>query len=447
VSRSFIIKAFLAKLFFKKKKLAHQKIDPNSIVPRAQHSLSRRNISDNALKVLYRLKSAGFQAYIVGGGVRDLLLDLKPKDFDIVTDAHPEQVKNLFSNCRLIGRRFRLAHVHFGRDIIEVATFRGSDSDGSSHQLHDSGIIKRDNTYGTLEEDIWRRDITINALYYNIANFSIVDTVGGISDIQHKIIRVIGDPEVRYREDPVRMLRVVRLAAKLDFTIEKTSVAPIKKMASMLESMSNARLFEEVYKLFHTGAALKTFHLLLQQHLFQVLFPQTTAIMKKDTKIQRFIECACRNTDSRIRADKKVTPAFLFAVLLWYVYKERAHDLAENMTKAQANALAISQVLAEQVKMTSIPKMLAMTIRDIWHLQFRLTKAVNQKTFEVLQHPKFRAAYDFLLLRAEIEPEYKEKAAWWTRLQEVDPVMQTQMLTEEMKKNPKARIKRRPNKS
>lgn len=422
------------------------KIDARCIIPRSEHTISRSNINPNALKVLYRLKSAGFQGYIVGGGVRDLLLNITPKDFDIVTDARPEQVKNLFTNCRLIGRRFRLAHVHFGRDIIEVATFRGSDTNHDAHELHDSGMIKRDNVYGTLEEDIWRRDITINALYYNIDGFSIIDAVGGLNDIQQKIIRVIGDPALRYREDPVRMLRVVRLAAKLNFTIEKDSLAPIKKMASMLEDISHARLFDEVYKLFHTGAALKTFHLLYQQELFQRLFPQTAALMEENPQVKTFIEYACRNTDARVKQNKKVTPAFLFAIFLWHAYKKKALALSEEMPKSQANNIAASHVISTQIKNTAIPKMLVMAIRDIWHLQFRLTSSVTQKTFEALDHPRFRAAYDFLLLRAEIDPEYKEKAAWWTRLQEADPVTQTQMLTEEMKKNPKAKPKRKRSK-
>lgn len=365
-----------------------------------------------------------------------------------MTDAHPEQVKNLFTNCRLIGRRFRLAHVHFGRDIIEVATFRGSDTEDDAHQRHDSGMIKRDNVYGTLEEDIWRRDITINALYYNINGFSIVDVVGGMEDIKNKIIRVIGDPKLRYREDPVRMLRVVRLAAKLNFTIEKNSLDPIKKMAPMLDDISHARLFDEVYKLFHTGAALKTFHLLYQQHLFHRLFPQTTALIEKDTthQIKKFIEYACRNTDARVQQNKKVTPAFLFAIFLWHAYKAKASELSEEMPKAHASNMAASHVISTQIRNTAIPKILVSAIRDIWHLQFRLTCPVTQKTFEVLDHPRFRAAYDFLLLRAEIDPQYKEKAAWWTRLQEVNPVMQTQMLTDEMNKNPKAKLKKRAKK-
>jgi poly(A) polymerase len=397
--------------------------------------------------VLYRLKSAGFQSYIVGGGVRDLLLDILPKDFDIVTDARPNQVKDLFTNCRLIGRRFRLAHVHFGRDIIEVATFRGADSDEGTQELHHSGMIKRDNTYGTLEEDIWRRDITINALYYNIADFSIIDAVGGMDDIKNKIIRVIGEPKLRYREDPVRMLRVVRLAAKLNFTIEKNSLAPIKKMAPILADISHARLFDEMYKLFHTGAALKTFHLLYQQHLFHVLFPQTAAMMGKNSHIKSFIECACRSTDARILHNKKVTPAFLLAIFLWHVYKDKALELSDEMPKAQASNIAASQVISTQIKSTAIPKILVMAIRDIWHLQFRLTQPASPKTFELLDHPRFRAAYDFLLLRAEIDSKYQEKAAWWTRLQEADPVTQTQMLTDEVKKHQKPRMKKKRKKT
>lgn len=393
--------------------------------------------------MLYRLKSAGYQAYIVGGGVRDLLLDLLPKDFDIVTDARPNQVKDLFTNCRLIGRRFRLAHVHFGREIIEVATFRGSDNDDGSQVLHDSGMIKHDNTYGTLEEDIWRRDITINALYYNIADFSIIDAVGGLNDIKHKIIRILGEPKLRYREDPVRMLRVVRLAAKLNFTIEPNSLAPIKKMANMLIDISHARLFEEVLKLFHTGAALKTFHLLYQQHLFQILFPQTTVQMEENPHVKALIEYACRNTDARVQQNKKITPAFLLAIFLWHAYKNKAQSLSHEMPKSQANNIAASQVLAEQTKRTSIPKALAIAIREIWQLQFRLTQPVNQKTFELLGHPRFRAAYDFLLLRAEVNADYKERAQWWTTLQEADPVTQTQMLTNEMKKNVKPKKKRK----
>lgn len=413
-----------------------------NLIPRSEHSISRKKISDHALKVLYRLKSAGFQAYIVGGGVRDLLLDLIPKDFDIVTNAHPEQVKRLFTNCRLIGRRFRLAHVHFGRDIIEVATFRGSDTDHHAHEKHDSGMIKRDNVYGTLEEDIWRRDITINALYYNIADFSIVDAVGGMQDIKNKCIRMIGDPSTRYTEDPVRILRVLRLAAKLDFSIEEKTLAPIKKMADSLKHISNARLFDEVYKLFHTGCALKTFDLLWQENIFQLLFPQTADIIEKNSAVKEFIQLACKNTDERVNQGKSITPAFLYAIFLWHSYKEKARLLSQEMTKAQANAIAASEVIAQQTKITAIPKALIMTIRDIWQLQFRLTKPISEKTADILHHPKFRAAYDFLLLRSEIEPNYKERAQWWTEFQGLNPLERSDMISEEIQKNIKKKKKR-----
>ncbi|MCD8524591.1 MAG: polynucleotide adenylyltransferase PcnB [Gammaproteobacteria bacterium] len=439
-----IIKTLLSRLF-KKKKAPISLIDHQHIVPRSAHKISRSSFSGNALKVLTRLKSAGFQAYLVGGCVRDLLLDLKPKDFDVATNARPEEVKNLFTNCRLIGRRFRLAHVHFGRDIIEVATFRGSNTEDDSHVLDDTGMIKRDNVYGTLQEDIWRRDITVNALYYNIADFSIVDAVNGLSDLQHKIIRVIGDPEIRYREDPVRMLRVLRFAAKLGFTVETKSLSTIRRMSFMLNSISNARLFDEVYKLFHTGVAFQTFQLLLKEEVLGVLFPETKKIIAEgsDNHIQAFIEHACRNTDVRIQENKKVTAAFLFSVMLWHVYKRRSKILGEQMPKVQANSMAMAQVLAEQGKITAIPKALVMMIRDIWQLQYRLTKPINEKTFAVLEHPKFRAAYDFLLLRAEFEPEHQERAEWWTALQVASPVNQTQMLTEAIKKYKKTGHSRR----
>ena len=386
------------------------------------------------------------KAYVVGGGVRDLLLTVTPKDFDIVTDARPEQVKQLFSNCRLIGRRFRLAHVHFGNEIIEVATFRGADRQESQQERHDSGIIKRDNVYGTLQEDIWRRDITINALYYNISDFSLVDEVGGLQDIQNKVIRIIGDPAVRYREDPVRMLRVIRFAAKLDFTLEKKTGAAIKKLAIMLADISNARLFEEFVKLFHSGAAEKTLHLLWQYPLFALLLPQTTEQIKTKSTVRPFIERACRSTDDRIHQGKRVTPAFLLAIFLWHPYLKHVAILSKTMLKAQARSTAAAHVLSEQAQRTAIPKMLALAIRDIWQLQTRLTQTITPKSFDLLQHPRFRAGYDFLCLRAETEPEYQEQVQWWTQVQAADPVTQTQLLTAAIKKNKTEVIKKRPRK-
>ena len=229
------------------------------VIPRDQHTISRRDISPNALRVLYRLRESGFGAYLVGGAVRDLLVGGRPKDFDVATDATPEQVKQLFRNCRLIGRRFRLAHVVFGREIIEVATFRANSDDGSGDREVENGMLVRDNVYGSIEDDAVRRDFTCNALYYAIEDFSVRDYTGGFEDVLERRMKLIGDPEQRYREDPVRMLRAVRLAAKLNFEIDAATAEPIPRLASLLGEAAPARLFEEVLKLFLSGHGVASF--------------------------------------------------------------------------------------------------------------------------------------------------------------------------------------------
>ncbi len=295
-----------------------------TIIPRAEHSVSRDNIDDTALRVLYRLHKAGYRAMLVGGGVRDLLLGHAPKDFDIATDAHPEQVKKLFSNSRLIGRRFRLAHVFFGREIIEVATFRASQLDETQgdedvDREHDtSGRILRDNVYGQLDDDVWRRDFTVNALYYDIANFSIVDYTDAMNDVKNKVMRLIGDPRTRYREDPVRMLRAIRFAAKLDFTIHPDSEQPIYELGHLLADIPPARLYEEVLKLFHSGKGVITLQLLRKYDLLQYLFKAADETLKQSNEtFEAFIHLALESTDKRINQGKPVTPAFLFAAMLW----------------------------------------------------------------------------------------------------------------------------------
>jgi poly(A) polymerase len=298
------------------------------VVPRAEHSVSRSAISPSALKVLYRLKDAGYQAFLVGGAVRDLLLGRNPKDFDIATNAHPEQVRELFRNCRLIGRRFHLAHVRFGQEIIEVATFRAAhtlvDEDNSVDEdsrrvLDNHGRILRDNLYGSIDEDVWRRDFTANALYYNIADFSIWDYTGGVADANARLLKLIGDPETRYREDPVRMLRAVRFAAKLNFNIDEASSRPIAKLAYMLDGVPAARLFDEVTKLFLAGSALRSFELLREYALLAHLFPDLASALSQaaDPTAEKVVQLGLAGTDERVAADKSVTPAFLFAVLLW----------------------------------------------------------------------------------------------------------------------------------
>jgi len=398
------------------------------IVRRDEHPISRANISSSALKVLYRLKEAGYQAFLVGGAVRDLLLGLIPKDFDIATNAHPDQVKQLFRNCRLIGRRFHLAHVRFGYEIIEVATFRAAhtaiDEDNSvdeaGHRVMDErGRIVRDNLYGTIEEDVWRRDFTANALYYNISDFSVWDYVGGVADARDRVLRLIGDPETRYREDPVRMLRAVRFAAKLGFTIHPDTLAPIPKLAWMLDGVPPARLFDEINKLFLSGSARDAFAMLGELGLIEHLFPDVAkALGSNDDPAVRLLHLGLEGTDERVRADKSVTPTFLFAVLLWpairRAYDRVAHDEGAEMGDLMA---AAEQVSTRQQSRIAIPKRFTLPMREIIGMQPRFERREGKRALRLLAHPRFRAAYDFLLLRAASGEVSEELAAWWTDIQ------------------------------
>jgi len=394
-------------------------------IPRAEHNISRKSISPNALKVLYGLKDAGFEAYLVGGGVRDLLVETIPKDFDLATNAKPEEIRKLFRNCILIGKRFRLAHVRFGRDIIEVSTFRAKTVtiDSGKHEYSEHGMLLRDNVYGTLEEDVWRRDFTVNALYYRISDFSITDHTGGMKDLRAKKIKMIGDPVVRYREDPVRMLRAIRIAAKLDFTISKATAVPIKELSGLLANISHARLFEEVNKWFRSGKSLATFNLLQKYALLKFLFPEAQDTLNdKHNKIAKvFMTAGFVNTDQRISAGKSITPAFLYAVLLWWPLQEQIKILSKKDKKTTQSLIlqkAIKHVLQKQKQQTLIPQKLLETIKEIWSMQHQLTKKFKKSDY-LIEHPRFRAAYDFLLLRAESGEKVKEFADFWTKQQEV----------------------------
>ena len=394
------------------------------IIPRPEHTISRANISPNALKVLYRLRGAGYDGYLVGGGVRDMLLGREPKDFDVATNARPEEVKKLFRNCLLIGRRFRLAHVRFEREIIEVATFRsqgnGEDEDDTRSE---SGRILRDNVYGTLEDDAWRRDFTVNALYYNIQDFSVVDYAGGMADLQAGVLRLMGEPQQRYREDPVRMLRAVRFAAKLGFRIHPDSEAPIFELAHLLEDIPPARLFDEILKVFLGGCAVQSFELLRHYGLFGYLFPQTEACLAKEQEgfpLTLLIR-ALRNTDSRIAAGKPVTPAFLYAALLWEPLRQTmAEQEVQGMGEIQALQEAAYTVEARQLARTSLPKRFAVPMREIWALQSRLKRITGVRPLKLVEHPRFRAAYDFMLLREEAGEDLGELTQWWTEFQGLD---------------------------
>ena len=410
-------------------------INEPRIVPRAQHNVSRSKIQQSALKVLYRLRDAGYQAYLVGGGVRDMLLDREPKDFDVVTNARPEEIKAQFQSCRLIGRRFRLAHVRFGREIVEVATFRAlpteegnGESDGDVLHAED-GRILRDNIYGTIEEDAWRRDFTVNALYYNVADFSLLDYTGGLDDLRAGVLRVIGDPEKRYREDPVRMLRAVRFAAKLGFRLHPQSEAPIFELGYLLGDISSARLYEEVMKLLLSGCALQTFEQLRRYGLFKYLFPDTDACLgsEEDNFPRQFVIRALANTDQRIAEGKTVTPAFLFAAMLWEPLRvDTADQMNKGVPEFQAQANAARNVLTRQIACVSLPKRFSIPMREIWALQSRLFNNQGRRALRFIEHPRFRAAYDFLALRAQAGEDIAELVQWWTDFQVLPPLEREQ---------------------
>jgi len=391
------------------------------VIPRDVHGVSRKQMSPNALRVLYRLREGGFGAYLVGGAVRDLLIGGQPKDFDVATDATPEQVKALFRNCRLIGRRFRLAHVVYGREIIEVATFRanGGDDDGD-RQTDDGGRLLRDNIYGSIEDDAVRRDFTANALYYAIEDFSVRDYVGGYADVQARLLRLIGEPEARYREDPVRMLRAARLAAKLGFTIEPGTAEPIARLAPLLADAAPARLFEETLKLFLSGHAVASFEHLEAHGLLPALLPETAKALASNSSgaLRRMLVQGLRNTDARVANDEPVSPAFLYAVLLWPAYCRALAQLqAQGVHAAEAQRRAADRVTMHQVARTALPRRFSLPMQEIWLLQPRFSLRQRKRVFRLLAHPRFRAAVDFLELRLAASDSHAEDVAFWREAQ------------------------------
>ncbi|WP_368665648.1 polynucleotide adenylyltransferase PcnB [Aliidiomarina sp. B3213] len=397
------------------------------IIPRDKHPISRDDISEHALKVLYRLHKSGYDAYLVGGCVRDLLLGVTPKDFDVVTNATPEQIKGLFRNCRLIGRRFRLAHIVFGRDIIEVATFRGHHSDeeqgSNKSKTSKTGLVLRDNVFGSIEEDAARRDFTVNALYYNIADFSIYDFVGGMEDLEKGVLKLIGDPEQRYREDPVRMLRAARFATKLSLKISDDCRQPIPQLSYLLDDIPAARLFEESLKLFLAQRAVANFEVLNELGLLSHLFPILKAPLKDSNSNEyRMMMQVMKDTDKRLSANKSVNPAYLFAAILWYPMVARAQEIVQEATLAEYDAfqIAAAEITSVQARSISLPKRFSLPMRDIWLLQIRLRQQNPVKAKRLLSHPKFRAGYDFLLLRGVVEndDELAKLSVFWNSMQE-----------------------------
>lgn len=380
------------------------------VIPASGHVITREKISNNAWKVLLRLQNAGYSAYLVGGGIRDLLLELEPKDFDIATDATPDQIRELFYNCRLIGRRFRLAHIHFGREIIEVATFRAGH--GMVTSQHGHGMIVQDNVYGKIDEDVLRRDFTVNALYYNVADFSLVDFVGGVRDLSKRRLRLIGDPVTRYKEDPVRMLRAIRFAAKLDFKIESGTAKPIKKVAGLLKNVPAARLFEEYNKLFLSGQAVKTYHLLREYRLLEYMFPGIIT----SVWLQQLIDLALYNTDLRVQTGQSVAPAFLFAVLYWGIMLQRFQELSQTgVPEFVAYQQAIDHTLRTRQQVIAMPRRFLGMIDEMWQIQLRFVRcSTAQHVDKLYELQRFRAGYDLLLLRSTAgDQNIVEIARWW----------------------------------
>lgn len=392
------------------------------IVRAGEHSVTRKSIGRSALKVLDKLHEAGHSAFLVGGGVRDALVGLKPKDFDVATDASPETIRALFRNSRIIGRRFRLVHVVYGREIIEVATFRAAHNTGEGGEIGAAGRIVRDNVFGTIEEDAYRRDFSVNALYYNIADGSIVDYVGGLTDLDKGVFKLIGEPKTRCEEDPVRVLRAVRLAAKLKFDIEPSTLEAMRATSSELSATPPPRLYEEVLKLFQGGYALRSFHSVREHDLLTHLFPLLDLRLKQgDEKLVSMLDAALTNTDKRVAQGKPITPAYLLAFMLWPDVEERAKaECQDGATINDALFTAADSVLSTQLRIISIPRRFSGPMKEIWQMQPRLERLKGGRALKLMEDRRFRAAYDFLCLRSTIDDRLKESAAWWTKVQTLD---------------------------
>jgi len=389
-------------------------------------------LDKHAVSITDKLVKAGFEAYLVGGCVRDLLLGLQPKDFDVSTNAEPEEIRALFRNCRLIGRRFRLAHIHFGRHIIEVATFRGPHvkHDKNDSHAHKDGRLLRDNVYGTLEEDAWRRDFTVNALYLDAQNKTVIDYVGGIEDHNKKLLRLMGDPVTRFKEDPVRLLRAIRFKAKLDFELEAKTEEPMLKVAPLLKDIPAARLYDEILKLLLNTKATAIFSMLRQYGLFDALFPQTERCLQKadSTAPLALIEQAMKNTESRLINQQGVTPYFLLATILWEPVRRLTQQNRHTFNSdTQAIHAAANEVVAHQISSIAIPRRITTPMREVWALQPRFHKQVGVRCLRFLEHPRFRAAYDFMLLRAQHAEVDQKVADWWTHIQTLEPAEQKLM--------------------
>jgi poly(A) polymerase len=446
-----MIKKLLQRVFNPGKKKAGKKPAGNphqnaQIIPHRIHGIDRKLLSSAALKTTEGLQKAGFEAYVVGGAVRDLLLNRAPKDFDVATNATPEEVNRIFRRSRIIGRRFRLVHVMFGSETIEVSTFRGSHLAESDHaKTAESGRILRDNVFGNQEEDALRRDFTANALYYDPATEEVLDFHNGVADIKAGVLRIIGDPTTRYREDPVRMLRAVRLSAKLGLNLDRATEKPIPQMADLLKDVPESRLFDEMLKLFLSGHAMESARELRKHGLHHGLLPLLDVALEQPLG-ERFVTLALQNTDDRVLSDKPVSPSFLFATLLWHEVLTAWNRIqAQGERPIPALQLAMNEVCDIQAEKLAIHKRYSSTMREIWGMQPRFDQRGGKRPYSLIEHPRFRAAYDFLLLRCESGEVPAELGQWWTDFAHADGEARAAMLLPDTQ--PKKRRRRRRTKS
>ena len=396
----------------------NQKNISPEIYHKSQHNIDQNLINKNAKDVINYLKRSGYKAYIVGGGVRDLLLGKKPKDFDIATNATPEQIKKALPRSRIIGRRFKLVHYRKGREIIEVATFRTGGNKKSAKSS--KGLVLRDNTYGNIQDDAFRRDFKINALYLDIHSMEIIDYTGGYRDLENRKLSCIGDSKVRFREDPVRIIRAIRFMSAMELDCEDSLKADIYGLANLLEEVPAARRYEEVLKLFFTGSASKTFEKLVEYKVLKYLLPATSRYLeeeKSDEKIIHFIKLALKNSDSRVAKDLPLTPAFLFSVLLWPSVVKRTGEIQSSKIKIPLLRKAADKAIREQNSHCFIPNRVESMIKDIWEFQIKLLKVKSPKITSLISHKRFRASYDFLILREQSGVNLNGCGKWWTDIQ------------------------------
>ena len=389
-------------------------------IPSSKHSLRLDQISPLARKVVDSLLDAGYEAYPVGGCIRDALLGIPPKDFDVATSATPEQVKRLFRRSRIIGRRFRIVHVQEQREVIEVTTFRGDHKSGENQHSSQSnqGVLLRDNVYGSLQEDALRRDFSCNSLYFDIDSGEIVDFTGGVDDLKRRKLKIIGDPARRFREDPVRMLRAIRFEAKLGLKLESKSRKQLIKQAEMIREVSSARLFDEVIKLILHKQAVAAFENMLASGIFAQLFPWTASLLNTNPAYAQLLTIAMTATEERLRNEQRVSPFYLYATILWPpVEQEYQLQLSNKMPPARAMEVAASKILDLQVQRVGIPRRFSQSMRDTWHLQTQLHRRKGGRAARMLENPRFRAGYDFLLMREKSGEDLAGLGQWWTDYQ------------------------------